>query len=67
MARLIVLLGALLALWPSGAAHAEKRVALVIGNSAYQNTSELRNPSNDATDMTGALRRLGSRSSPGWC
>jgi uncharacterized caspase-like protein len=36
----------------------EKRVALVIGNSAYQ-TSPLRNPSNDATDMAGRLRELG--------
>ncbi|HEU0058536.1 MAG TPA: caspase family protein [Hyphomicrobiaceae bacterium] len=59
MVRIIVVVGALLALWPSNAAHAEKRVALVIGNSGYQNTSELRNPSNDATDVTAALRRLG--------
>ena len=41
------------------AAHAEKRIALVIGNSAYQSTAELNNPRNDATDMAGALRRLG--------
>jgi hypothetical protein len=38
---------------------ADKRVALVIGNSAYQNTAELVNPSNDAADITGALTRLG--------
>lgn len=40
------------------AAHAEKRVALVIGNSAYQHTSSLLNPSNDAGDVAAKLRRL---------
>ncbi|HXE69685.1 MAG TPA: caspase family protein [Hyphomicrobiaceae bacterium] len=59
MTRIIVFVCALMALWPSSAAHAEKRVALVIGNSAYQNTGELRNPSNDAADVTAALARLG--------
>lgn len=35
---------------PGGAdAQAEKRVALVIGNSAYQHAARLANPSNDAT------------------
>ncbi len=37
---------------------AEKRVALVIGNSAYQHTTSLLNPSNDAEDVTAKLRRL---------
>ncbi len=41
------------------AAQAEKRIALVVGNSAYQHTSELRNPRSDALDIAGALRRLG--------
>src|SRR5262245_30380463 len=59
MAQIFALLCALIALWAPGAAYAEKRVALVIGNSAYQNTSELRNPSNDAADMAAALARLG--------
>ena len=36
----------------------EKRVALVIGNSAY-NTSPLKNPINDARDMRVALREFG--------
>ncbi|MGH6825108.1 tetratricopeptide repeat protein [Methyloceanibacter sp.] len=36
-----------------------KRVALVIGNSAYQNTTPLPNPSNDASDVAAALKRLG--------
>lgn len=40
-------------------AAAEKRVALVIGNAAYQNAPPLRNPSNDATDIAGKLRELG--------
>ncbi|MGO9326712.1 MAG: peptidase C14, caspase catalytic subunit p20, partial [Steroidobacteraceae bacterium] len=30
-------------------AHAEKRVALVIGNSAYKSVPRLDNPKNDAT------------------
>ena len=34
------------------------RVALVIGNSAYNFTPALRNPKNDAVDMAAALRQL---------
>ena len=41
------------------AAHAEKRVALVIGNGAYQNAPKLPNPSNDARDVAAALTRVG--------
>lgn len=37
----------------------ERRVALVIGNSAYVNAPPLANPRNDATEVGGALRRLG--------
>ena len=40
-------------------AHAEKRVALIIGNSAYQHTAQLKNPSNDASDMAEKLKQLG--------
>jgi len=36
-----------------------KRVALVIGNSAYRNVPELPNPANDAGDIAAALKRLG--------
>jgi uncharacterized caspase-like protein len=43
----------------SGPAAAEKRVALVIGNSAYQHTASLKNPSNDAIDIATKLRALG--------
>jgi uncharacterized caspase-like protein len=38
---------------------AEARIALVIGNSAYQNTAKLTNPRNDAADMAAALKKLG--------
>jgi uncharacterized caspase-like protein len=37
----------------------ERRVALVIGNSAYQFTPALPNPTNDAEAMAAALQRLG--------
>src|SRR5262245_26934350 len=49
----------LLLLLPTPFAHAGKRVALVIGNSAYQHTPTLDNPKNDAADMSAALRKLG--------
>ena len=38
---------------------AQGRVALVVGNSAYQHTQELLNPTNDAADMAAKLRGLG--------
>ncbi len=40
-------------------ASAERRVALVIGNSAYEHTAALGNPRNDAADMAAALGDLG--------
>lgn len=36
----------------------EKRFALVIGNSAYKNVPALRNPTNDANDLTAVLEQL---------
>ena len=36
----------------------EQRIALVIGNSAYS-SGPLKNPVNDATDITATLQRLG--------
>jgi uncharacterized caspase-like protein len=54
-----MLCGVMALLAISGPAAAEKRVALVIGNSAYQHTAALKNPSNDATDIAGKLRALG--------
>ena len=43
----------------SSVAHAEKRVALVIGNSAYKHAGALPNPMNDAVDMAGILKQKG--------
>jgi hypothetical protein len=43
----------------TGPAAAERRVALVIGNSAYQNVARLDNPRNDATLMAETLAGLG--------
>src|SRR5215470_11286159 len=50
-----------LALWcaASGGAWAEKRVALIIGNSAYQHAARLANPSNDATAVAKLLKGIG--------
>jgi Caspase domain len=41
------------------AANATNKVALVIGNGAYQNATALPNPPNDAADMAAALEKLG--------
>ena len=38
---------------------AERRVALVIGNSIYRHAGELTNPKNDAADMAAALKNVG--------
>src|SRR6476646_5540734 len=40
-------------------AAAEKRVALVIGNSAYKEVAQLPNPVNDATEISSALKSAG--------
>jgi hypothetical protein len=40
-------------------AHAENRVALVIGNSTYMNVSQLRNPEGNARLIADTLRSLG--------
>jgi Caspase domain/Domain of unknown function (DUF4189)/Putative peptidoglycan binding domain len=40
-------------------AFAEKRVALVVGNSAYQNVSRLANPTNDSEAMAETLKGAG--------
>jgi len=39
--------------------HAEKRVALVIGNEAYQGMPRLKNPVRDASEIEATLKRLG--------
>ncbi|MEZ5812105.1 MAG: caspase family protein [Rhizobiaceae bacterium] len=58
MARYLVWLvvGTFVAVLP---AYAGKRVALVIGNSEYENVSRLKNPGNDAVDIAAAFSRLG--------
>jgi uncharacterized caspase-like protein len=48
-----------LAVCAGAPAHAEKRVALVIGNSHYKNVTPLDNPVNDAKLMAETLRALG--------
>jgi TPR repeat protein len=45
-------------LWSDGA-FAERRVALIIGNSAYRNVAKLGNPANDAKLMAATLKKLG--------
>jgi Caspase domain len=40
-------------------AHAEQRIALVVGNSGYQNIAQLANPTNDAQLMADTLKEPG--------
>jgi len=54
-----VLLGTIILALTGTMALAEKRVALVIGNSAYKNVAPLDNPKNDAKLMASSLRELG--------
>lgn len=42
-----------------GPAHAEKRVALVIGNSSYKNVPQLPNPASNAALVGGMFKRAG--------
>lgn len=56
------LLGILFAAWVALLPHsalAEKRVALVIGNSAYKSVPRLQNPRNDAAAVVGMFQRAG--------
>jgi hypothetical protein len=43
----------------ASAAHAERRVAFVVGNGAYKNVAPLPNPPVDAKAMAGVLRNVG--------
>jgi hypothetical protein len=57
---LAALSGILLALLSTSAAWAERRVALIVGNSQYKNSSLiLSNPKSDAEDVAASLRALG--------
>src|SRR4051794_7922694 len=51
LSRALFVAAALLAVVFAGEARAEKRIALVVGNSAYQNITRLDNPRNDAALM----------------
>ncbi|CAF4733780.1 unnamed protein product, partial [Rotaria sp. Silwood2] len=42
-----------------GSSTARHKLALVIGNSRYESGSNLRNPCNDADDMTSSLQSIG--------
>jgi hypothetical protein len=57
MLRALVIV--LLVLSGSSAAHAEKRVALVIGNSAYVKVAKLSNPARDAELIEALFRKAG--------
>jgi uncharacterized caspase-like protein len=57
--RLMILSSLAMTLITASAAHADRRVALVVGNSAYSNAASLRNPRNDASDMAETLKKLG--------
>jgi uncharacterized caspase-like protein len=54
-----ILVGAVAWLLLAVPASAQKRVALVIGNSAYVHAAALPNPVNDASDMAAVLAELG--------
>jgi hypothetical protein len=49
----------LLAILSASPAAAEKRIALVVGNSAYQSVPRLVNPTNDAVLVADTLGKLG--------
>jgi uncharacterized caspase-like protein len=53
------MLAAAASLLVCGPALAEKRVALVLGNSAYQNVAPLSNPVNDSTRIAATLKEAG--------
>ena len=57
--RLLAIIACMILSFLGKPAHAEKRVALVIGNGAYKYASQWPNPKNDADDVSAALRRLG--------
>ncbi len=57
--RLAAACGLLAALLATDAARAERRVALVIGNSGYQNVARLDNPVNDARSIAELFQKAG--------
>ena len=59
MRYLSVILSLICILFTAVSAHAEKRVAFVVGNGAYKNVAQLPNPPVDAKAMAGVLRNVG--------
>ena len=57
--RLLLFLLSIILTYPALAATPGKRIALVIGNSAYKNAPLLANPTNDAEDVAKTLSGLG--------
>src|ERR1700730_7120782 len=57
--RLVAACAVLLTCLGAGPGHADKRVALVIGNGAYWQAPALINPKNDAADVGRSLQALG--------
>jgi uncharacterized caspase-like protein len=57
--RRAILLVILLTVFCTGDCWADKRVALIVGNSRYQTIAPLNNPGNDATLMAETLRNAG--------
>src|SRR4051812_16807127 len=57
--RLVCTIVALVVIFTTKPAEAERRVALVIGNSAYQYVSRLDNPNNDARIVAETLQAVG--------
>ena len=55
----IATLVCLLFAWTAGVAKAERRIALVIGNSAYKNVAQLPNPARDAAAIAAMLEKAG--------
>jgi formylglycine-generating enzyme required for sulfatase activity len=59
MKKIFIAVALCLAAALSLSAQAEKRIALVIGNGKYQYNTVLKNPPNDAQDMTASLKAKG--------
>jgi hypothetical protein len=54
-----IILAAVITTLGGACAHADKRVALVIGNSAYKNVAQLKNPVNDAAAVVAMFKKAG--------
>ncbi len=56
---LTIILAAVMTALGGTVAHADKRVALVIGNSGYKNVARLKNPVNDAAAVVAMFKKAG--------